>query len=76
MADAADEAQLVETAERDSAVAEIRRRAATPVEVRTDCVACPDPIEPERLAANPAARRCLSCQETFERLQKLHPPKG
>lgn len=76
MADAADEAQLVETAERDNAVAAIRLQVAPPIETHTDCVACTDPIEPERLAANPAARRCLPCQETFERLQKLHPVKG
>lgn len=76
MTDFADEAQLVTEAERASAVAEIRRRVAPPVEVHTDCLACADPIEPDRLEANPAARRCLPCQETFERLQKLHPPKG
>lgn len=76
MTDVADEAQEIETAERDSAVAAIRRKAAPPVEVHLDCLACADPIDPERLEANPAARRCLPCQETFERLQKLHPPKG
>ena len=71
MSDMADEAQEIEVAERDSAVAEIRRKAAPTVEVREDCVACADPIEPERLKANPSARRCLACQEAFERLSRL-----
>lgn len=71
MTDVADEAQEIETAERESAVAEIRRKAAPSVRVFSDCVACSDPIETDRLNANPAARRCLMCQEAFERLQLL-----
>lgn len=71
MTDFADEAQEIETAERESAVAEIRRKAAPCVRVFSECVACGDPIETERLKANPAARRCLMCQEAFERLQSL-----
>lgn len=75
MTDIADEAQLVEEAERDHAVAVIRRRAARPAEIRLDCAACGDPIEPDRLKANPSAKRCLRCQEAFERHQRLF-PKG
>lgn len=75
MTDFADDAQLIEEAERDSAVAQLRRRVARPVEIRLDCAACADPIEPDRLKANPGARRCLHCQEAFERHQRLF-PKG
>lgn len=71
MSDLADEAQEIETAERDNAVAEIRRKALAPIRVHETCLACADPIETERLAANPGARRCLMCQEAFERLQLL-----
>lgn len=76
MTDFADDAQEIEEAERASAVAAIRRKVAPPVETHLDCLACTDPIDPERLQAHPAARRCLRCQEDFERLQKLQPPKG
>jgi len=71
LSDFADEAQEIETAERESAVAEIRRKAAPAVRVFKDCVACSDPIEADRLQANPAAKRCLMCQEAFERLELL-----
>lgn len=76
MTDFADEAQAIEQAERDSAVAAIRERVAAPIALHPDCLACGDAIDPDRLQANPQARRCLTCQEDFERLQKLHPPKG
>lgn len=69
--DFADEAQEIETAERESAVAEIRRKATPAVRVFSECLACGDPIETDRLKANPSARRCLMCQEAFERLQLL-----
>ena len=71
MSDDADEAQVIETAEREAAVAEIRRKAAPAVRVFTTCVACGDPIESDRPQANPGAKRCLMCQEAFERLQLL-----
>jgi phage/conjugal plasmid C-4 type zinc finger TraR family protein len=71
MTDVADEAQEIEQAERESAVAEIRRKAAPSVRVFADCVACGDPIESDRLQANPGAKRCLMCQEAFERLELL-----
>lgn len=31
------------------------------------CVECGDPVGIERLHANPAASRCISCQESYER---------
>lgn len=31
------------------------------------CIECGDPVGLERLQANPAASRCISCQESFER---------
>lgn len=71
MSDDADEAQVIEAAERESAVARIRRNAAPDVRVFTTCVACGDPIESDRLQVNPGAKRCLMCQEAFERLQML-----
>ncbi len=32
------------------------------------CIECADELELERLRAFPAARRCLMCQETYERM--------
>jgi phage/conjugal plasmid C-4 type zinc finger TraR family protein len=31
------------------------------------CLDCEEPIEPERLAANPGAVRCVGCQHKHER---------
>ena len=31
------------------------------------CLDCEEPIEPERLAANPGAARCVFCQRKHER---------
>ena len=31
-----------------------------------DCVACGEPINPQRLALNPTARRCIACAEKLE----------
>jgi DnaK suppressor protein len=36
-----------------------------------DCVDCGNPIPYERLAAYPAAKRCVACQETAERREKV-----
>lgn len=30
------------------------------------CLDCEDPVSPERLDRNPAASRCLNCQQAFE----------
>lgn len=72
MSDDADAAQLLEERERAASI----RRATTP-DTRPRrfaeglCEGCADPIDPERLAANPKARRCITCQESFERLGRL-----
>ena len=73
MSDEADQAQTYEQRDRDCNLAralprptEAPRRAGA-----GNCEACSDPIEPERLAVQPAARRCLCCQESRERLRKL-----
>lgn len=71
MSDDADRAQLLEIQERDRSIAQA---CATndPTSVWTgDCVECRDPIETDRAAASPGCRRCLTCQEAFERRQKL-----
>ncbi len=31
------------------------------------CLECEEPIDPERLRANPGAVRCVACQEKMER---------
>lgn len=72
MSDVADDAQAIEELERAASI----RRATTP-DTRPRrfaeglCEGCADPIDPERLAANPKARRCIICQESFERLGRL-----
>lgn len=72
MSDVADDAQAIEELERH---ASIRRATAPDTRPRRLaeglCEGCADEIDPERLAANPAARRCLTCQESFERLGRL-----
>ena len=73
MSDEADQAQTYEQRDRDCSLA---RALAGPKEPprRADigiCEACGDAIEPERLAVQPTARRCLCCQESRERFRKL-----
>lgn len=72
MTDFADDAQAIEERERH---ASIRRAIAPDTRPRRFaeglCEACADEIDPERLAANPTARRCLPCQETRERNSRL-----
>ncbi|MEA2639299.1 MAG: DnaK suppressor protein, partial [Chloroflexota bacterium] len=36
------------------------------------CEECKQPINPERLAALPRARRCLNCQQAAETAMKFH----
>ena len=36
------------------------------------CVDCEEPVAPARLLVNPAARRCISCQEAFEMRHRNH----
>lgn len=73
MTDVIDEAQEIEAAERQAAIARIRISQVEPrAEGDTACMgACGDDIDEERLAAQPAARLCLECQEARERLHRL-----
>lgn len=74
MSDEIDRAQLLEIRERESAIAAVS--AALPArDFRWggDCVECLDPIEEERAKANPAANRCLICQEALEKRRRLFP---
>lgn len=65
--DVVDEAQQLELDRRADALA-ARRAASAPSHLATGiCCDCGDPIEPERLAALPSARRCLDCQALAER---------
>lgn len=66
--DALDQAARLEHAERESAVAEARRRqAARPVNERGICAECGEDIDPRRLVADPTAARCIICQLDEER---------
>lgn len=73
MSDDADHAQQLEEFGRRMAL----RRALAPEPARRlalaagCCAACGDEIEAERRAANPGARRCLVCQEAFERRRRV-----
>lgn len=40
-----------------------------------DCVRCGEEIEAERRAAMPSARRCVDCQEGFERWLAMRKPR-
>lgn len=67
-----DRAQALETRDRDGALATLRAgQVAAGRRWAGDCVECLDPIEPERKAVSPGARRCLVCQEQLERRQRL-----
>jgi RNA polymerase-binding transcription factor DksA len=72
VSDPADDAQAIEELER---AASIRRATSPDTRPRRFaegfCEGCADEIDPERLAANPAARRCITCQETRERNSRL-----
>jgi RNA polymerase-binding transcription factor DksA len=39
-----------------------RKEDALLIDGERCCIACREPIEPERLAANPGAARCVFCQ--------------
>lgn len=71
MSDDADRAQVMEIREREQGIAAARGAADPAFRWAGDCVECFDPIEEERASAAPGARRCLLCQEAFERRQKL-----
>lgn len=65
MSDVADLAEEVLDAERSKLGAAFEARLA-PSGV-SECEDCGDLIPPARLAVAPFARRCLHCQEAFER---------
>lgn len=65
--DVVDEAQQLELDRRDDALAARRVVGASPHLATGICCDCGDPIEPERLAALPSARRCFDCQALAER---------
>lgn len=44
-----------------------RREQVLLIDGERCCLTCREPIEPERLAANPWAVRCVSCQRKHER---------
>ncbi len=53
--------------ERDAGIA--AARAPLKQTGTLECIRCGDEIEAERRAALPSARRCVDCQESFERWQ-------
>lgn len=75
MTDWIDRAQEVEQRSRDISLRAVQRVARVLARPRLSriCEDCPDPIEPQRLAACPGARRCIDCQERSERLLRTLP---
>jgi len=75
MTDWIDQAQLVEQRAREVSLRAIQRQAAAQGHPRLTrvCLACADPIEPERIAACPGASRCIDCQRTLDRRRRLFP---
>jgi len=70
--DAVDKAQAREDELRDEAIASARNRpreAPRTVGGVRLCLDCDDPINEQRLAANPQAVRCAECQEKHEHQQ-------
>lgn len=64
MNDLLDDAQTIEERAREAAIARARGHAGGGGD--GICIACQAPIPQARLAANPNAKRCISCQEDFE----------
>lgn len=70
--DEVDEAQqLVEDRLADALAAHRLRTQPRPGLITGFCCDCGDPIEPERRAALPFARRCVDCQDREETRGKL-----
>lgn len=69
--DIADRAQAAEERDRAIALEEFKHRRLLPAGSLLPppgiCVDCEEPIDPRRLAAHPAAIRCIACQTAFER---------
>jgi len=72
--DQIDQAQRFEQFRRDLAVR--AARAGVPALSTPSgfglCDDCADPIEAERRQALPGCKRCLTCQEAFERLARTY----
>lgn len=67
MSDIADDAQRLEEAERESAIARVMRRAAVPETSAEECVRCGGDIPVARRLAVPGVLRCTPCQALFEK---------
>lgn len=74
--DDADRALVLTDLEIDLRLAKVRRDIAASVVAEVlplgSCVDCGEPIEPERRAASPRARRCVHCQAGVERTAATH----
>lgn len=68
MADIGDQAQALEEAQRDAALASVR--ALPCASAASACADCGDDIPPARLKAAPWAVTCIDCQELRERAAK------
>lgn len=69
--DAADYAEALIEATTANALARIH--TAQMQAGQADCEDCGEPIPPARRAANPAAIRCIDCQEIYERRHRGKP---
>ena len=69
--DEADRAAALIEATTANALARIQ--AAQQQAGQADCADCGEPIPASRRAANPAAIRCLECQEIYERRHRGKP---
>ena len=69
--DEADRAAALIEATTANALAHIQ--AAQQQAGQADCADCGEPIPASRRAANPAAIRCLECQEIYERRHRGKP---
>lgn len=72
--DVADRAEEIVQIHRAAALDQVAAALAGPGS--PDCLDCEDPIEADRRAANPSARRCLACQEARERRQAQQAQPG
>ena len=69
MMDLADQAQVHEQGERESALqAQLHRIRSQMPATSPICVDCGQPIDSRRREANPTARRCIECQSSEELL--------
>ena len=69
--DEADRAEALIEATTANALARIQ--AAQQQAGQADCADCGEPIPASRRAANPAAIRCIDCQEIYERRHRGNP---